>query len=589
MTQRLTGSESEPSVQEEIFKSLLRTPHRFVDEALQIHHAQLLKDPFLYGCLAVYGVIEGQCAIRDVQNVFVATLFVSDFPEHREAAWVMLQGLPPHRVEKVVRYLTGFSEVVKHTSQDKKPMPDQGMFGVSYERAKTRAGVEIPRVVTKVSKALRRHVGQVSELTVDTWRVRHDYFNRSLSRTAKNAVTTYLRFRENNRLLMEGAILRMRNPLKYLYAKIHLLPEGNEDGWVNQALFHGVEPEGSRLEAMKELIAETDPVKQSKIIVAAKLPYPLVRSLIKKTPSTTVASIMVMTPQEVLANQETLRRDGAFNNPEIKELLHSKLKEIKTAKKSRVDAFKGEIAAKAVAGLDADTKALLSDITDHQLKQHGSIGVSTMVLVDKSYSLQEAIEQGKRIAASLAQACGDKFAGCMVFDSNARMLRWTAKDGDITTYSAWQKKFKMVTANGGTNPADCLRAMIRSGTSVDQLVIVTDEDENVTGSFAEALGPYKEKFGHMPDIVITRLGHYACDKMSRTAKAVGAEVTVMDCTKTDNIALPNLIQLCSKKSVFDLVQEILELPLPTKTDWFSKQPVKRKTKKKKSDHPAMVL
>ncbi len=141
MTTRLIGSESEPSVQEEIFKTLLRTPHRSVDEVLSIHRAQLERDPFLYGCLAVYGVIEGQCAVRDLQDVFVATLFVSEFPEHREAAWVMFQDLPPYRAQRVVRYVTGYVEKIKHTSKDD-PMPPQE-FGLSYERAKTRKGVEM--------------------------------------------------------------------------------------------------------------------------------------------------------------------------------------------------------------------------------------------------------------------------------------------------------------------------------------------------------------------------------------------------------------------------------------------------------------
>ncbi|KKK96010.1 hypothetical protein LCGC14_2667060, partial [marine sediment metagenome] len=57
-----TASESQPSVQEEIFNSLLRTPHRSVDEFLEIHRTQLERDPFLYGCLATYAVHEGECA-----------------------------------------------------------------------------------------------------------------------------------------------------------------------------------------------------------------------------------------------------------------------------------------------------------------------------------------------------------------------------------------------------------------------------------------------------------------------------------------------------------------------------------------------
>jgi len=588
----LTGSETQPSVQEEIFKTLLRTPHRSVDEVLRIHFDQLQRDPYLYGCLAVYAVLEGQCAVRDLQDVFVATLFVSEFPEHREAAWVMFQDLPPYRAQRVVRYVTGYAEVVKHTSKDK-PMPAQGEYGVTYDRAKDRSGKEIARRVQKIGRKLRRHVGNMSELTIDTWLVKHECHKRPLNRVAKGAISQYLRTREENKELMEGAILRARGALKYLYAKAHLIPESDEDGWVNRALFHGEAPEGSRLDAMQKLIASTDPTEQAQIIMDAKLPFPVVQSLVETiTPSVLIALIDSMSPQELLANLAKLKREGAFNSPEIKELVQDKIQSVKKAKRGKVDAFKGEIAAEAVAELDDETKAMVSAVTDAQLKQHGQIGVPSMLLIDKSWSMEEAIKEGKRVGAALAQAAGDNFRGCYLFGSTARRLKWEKKDGDITQYSAWQQKLKMVRADGGTNLGACLTAMIKNGEDVDQIIILTDEGENGHPYFYEKLPEYKKQFGHLPEIVIVRLGgHDACDHVERTCKKAGAEVTVMDCTKTDKIALPNLIQLCSKKSIFDLIQEVLELPLPTKSEWIEKQTKKvsrSKKKVKRSGQPAMA-
>lgn len=591
----LTGSETQPSVQEEIFKTLLRTPHRSVDEVLRIHFDQLQRDPYLYGCLAVYAVLEGQCAVRDLQDVFVATLFISEFPEHREAAWVMLQGLPPHRAERVVRYVTGYAEIVTHTSKDG-PMPAQGEFGVSYERAKDRSGKEIARRVQKIGRRLRRHIGNVNELTIDKWLVKHECHKRPLNRVAKNAIFTYLRSREEDRNWMEGSILRSRNSMKYLYAKCHLVPEGRDDGWVNRALFHGEAPEGSRLDAQKKLIASTDPAEQAQIIMDAKLPFTVVQSLVKTvTPSVLIALIDSMSPQELLQSLAKLKREGAFSNPEIKELVQKKIQSIKRAKPGKVDAFKGEIAAEKVADLDDETKAMVSEVTDAQLKQHGKIGVPSMLLIDTSWSMERAIKEGKRVGATLAQASGDNFRGCYLFGSTARRVNWLASDGDITQYSAWQKKFKMVRADGGTNLGACLTAMIRNDEDVEQIIILTDEGENGHPYFYEKLPAYKERFGHLPEIIIVRLdGTDVCDKVERTCKQAGAEVTLMDCTKTDKIALPNLIRLCSKKSIFDLIQDVLDLPLPTKNDWLEKQKSSTsrasKTKTKKcSGQPAMAL
>ena len=50
----------------------------------------------------------------------------------------------------------------------------------------------------------------------------------------------------------------------------------------------------------------------------------------------------------------------------------------------------------------------------------------------------------------------------------------------------------------------------------------------------------------------------------------GFDVDVFDCTKTDKVALPNLVTLLSGKSVFDTIQDILELPLPTRDGYLQK-------------------
>jgi len=382
MTTTLPASESQPSVQEEIFKTLLRTPHRSVDEFLEIHAEQLKRDPFLYGCLATYAVHNGECAVRDIQDVFVATLFTSEFPEHREAAWVMLQDLPPYRVRRVVQYITGFAEVVTKTSLDS-AMPRQGQYGLSYERAnysrnhpdKALRGKQIPRKTKKLGRKLKQQLKtSVSEITIDEYLVKHKGLGKSMSRTLRSGVAQYLHLREEGELMMEGAILRARNALRYLYAKAHLLPGGSESSWINRCIFHNEAPEGSRIESLKKLIASNDPTEQAEIIMEARLPYPLVRSLVKTiTPSVLVALIDSMSPQELLANLASIKREGAFDNPEIKELVQEKLKKIKNAKKGKVDALKGETAAEAVESLDEETRTLVSEVTDSQMKKHGQI------------------------------------------------------------------------------------------------------------------------------------------------------------------------------------------------------------------------
>ncbi len=604
-----TASESQPSVQEEIFNSLLRTPHRSVDEFLEIHRTQLERDPFLYGCLATYAVHEGECAVRDTQDIFVATLFVSEFPEHREAAWHMLQDFPPYRARRVVQYITGWAKHITHTSEDK-PLSASGEHGVTYTRDKyskshsdkSLRGKDIVRQVKKIGRKLRdRMKTSAAEVTIDHWLVRHRGHGRTMNRVLRGAISNYLKYREENEEMMEGAIIRARAALRFLYAKAHLVPGGEDAHWLNRCLFHNEAPEGTRIEAMKKLIESNDPTEQAEIIMAAKLPYPVVRSLVKTvTPSVLIALIDAMSSQELLANLSAIKREGAFDNPEIKELIQSKIKDIQKVKRGKVDALKGTIAAEAVADLDEDTKKLVRDATDAQLKKHGRIGVATALIIDKSASMGKAIELGKQLGAAIGQAAGDKFAACYLFDYNPVRVRWTKADGDRGSFSAWNKKLAMHRCGGATNLGGVLRSMINEGVRAEQIVIITDEGENGKPTFSQLLPEYKAKFGVIPDIVIVRMGRHSDYNRGHVAKLceqAGATVASMDVADIDKISIPNLIQLLSRKSIFDLVQEILQLPLPTKQDWLDKQEVtkakrvrasarKVAKKSKKSGQPA---
>ena len=86
--------------------------------------------------------------------------------------------------------------------------------------------------------------------------------------------------------------------------------------------------------------------------------------------------------------------------------------------------------------------------------------------------------------------------------------------------------------------------------------------------FADRLGQYARKFNVDPNVVIIRVpGWDKCNKIERTLKGKGIDVDVIEIDSVDQIAIPNLINLLSRKSIFDLVQEILALNLPKREDW----------------------
>lgn len=584
------SNEQQQSVHQEMFKTLLRTPHRNGDETLAMHREQFKVDPNFYGKLAVWAVHHGNNVVRDVNEIFIATLFASPYPEHREAAYVMLQSLPPYQVTRVVQYVTGYDEVVKHVSTSPKPAPQSG-FGVTvsplrYGKRHPSAGKPVPRKTVKISKALYADLlgkGQIKagqkEYYVTSYFVKHTCLGQRTVRGAlRRAIRTYLRYREQpgNEGMLEGAMISAKSHMYGLYYRTNTVPGGSNDSWVNRFLFKNEIDEDNvhakRLVALQKLKDTDDPVRQAEIVVENRLPYQQVVSIFKKiTPTVLVALIEAMSPQELLSNLGSLKSRGAMENAEIKKLIEEKIKKIQETKSARIDALKGAAAAAAVGDLPDDIAKAAKAATDKQLKFHGDINSTTALLIDKSGSMTDAIEIGKQLAATIAQACREHALHVYMFDRMPTAIRWTDADGDITSKSAWDKKLKMFSAMGGTEPHNVLRGMVSNNTSVEQIVIVTDEGENNRGRFASELKVYEKHFGHLPNVVIVRVGgRYADDRMEKSMKAAGVDVEVLVCEKTDAIAIPNLLRMLSRKSIFDLVLEISMLPLLDRETWDKK-------------------
>ncbi|HEU5098213.1 MAG TPA: hypothetical protein VFU22_04305, partial [Roseiflexaceae bacterium] len=87
---------TELDVRIQILNSFLTTPHGKLADLATVHTGALDRDPLFYGHLAAWYAGRGE--VRDHKVLFVAHLLTSDFPELREAGWMLLQKLPPHMV-----------------------------------------------------------------------------------------------------------------------------------------------------------------------------------------------------------------------------------------------------------------------------------------------------------------------------------------------------------------------------------------------------------------------------------------------------------------------------------------------------------
>ncbi|HET9221095.1 MAG TPA: hypothetical protein VFO07_01260 [Roseiflexaceae bacterium] len=468
---------TELDVRIHILNSFLATPHGKLADMAPLHSAALDRDPLFYGHLAVWHASRGE--VRDHKVLFVAHLLTSDFPELREAGWMLLQKLPPH------------------------------MVAAALDHAKRAIG-KAPRML-------------------------------------KSAVTSYLRALESSAERFDRAALRGKQDLKHLYASLRIAPSPR----AQRILFEEQPPSGSPLLALKQLARAAEPAEQARIIVEQRIPYPIAAGALKTlTPAVLVALIDVMTPQEAINHLAALKRRGAFDHPEVKALIEAKLKAAE--RDSRVSTLKATRALANVA-LDESTEALLTEVTDKRVAAITQIARPTALFVDKSSSMTQAIDVAKEVAALISAVCTD--FRVLAFDTEAFAV---AAEG--AERSAWERAFRMVKANGSTSIGAPLAKLARERHYVEQVVIITDMGENSAPLFHDAYGQYARELGVAPNVTIVAVGG-SDQRFLNRLREQAIPLTVWE-FKGDHYSLPNLLPLLALPSRAELVEQVMEVPLP---------------------------
>ncbi|HLK54941.1 MAG TPA: hypothetical protein VKU00_00165 [Chthonomonadaceae bacterium] len=371
-------------------------------------------------------------------------------------------------------------------------------------------------------------------------------------RSTRTAVRRYLTLRERDAHRFDRAALRGRDAMKHLYATLHIKPGGRAD----KILFKAEAPPNSLAAVLKLVAQAKTPEEQARLIVTHDLPFTVAVGTIKRiTPVVLVALVNAMSPQEVINNLGALKARGALDHADLKALIDGKLAE--AAKHGRVSALKAQVASEAVA-LDAETTEKLRQVTNAQIKKRGTITRATALFVDKSSSLEDAIELGKRVAALVA---GISTAGLVVyaFDSMPYPLQASGKE-----LTHWERAFQGVKANGSTSIGAPLEAMRLKRQRVEQIIIVTDEGENTSPYFVDAYEAYRKDLGSAPSVVLVKVGQ-ATDHVERQLQARQIPLETFTFAG-DYYGLPNLVPLLTRPSRLELLLEIMETPLPVRTD-----------------------
>lgn len=503
----MTTVDKEQDARLNILNTLLTTPHRGLSNVHPIHNEIINSDPLFYGHLASWYFNNGE--VRDHKEVFIVNLCLSNFDQsHREAGLAMLSELPPYQVQRVVDFI--------HGSKKTKKMKDN----------KTKEVIEVTEEFGLF---------------------------KNVPRSVKTEITRYLREREADAVWFDSSVMSARKALKRLYAVLHIPPSDR----AQSILFDDNPPEDSSLAAIKQIRSAKDPSEQAKIIIDNKIPYRVASSIITDmTPTVLFALIKSMSDQELINNIGSLRTRGAFDNPKLKELLSDRLKDAKKGK--NIAAMKSLVAAKA-SGASDDIQKQLEDVADTQVKSKGRIKRSTALLIDKSGSMDKAIELGKQIS-SLISAIMDDDLYVYAFDVMPYEIK--PKDKDLAD---WDKAFAGINAGGGTSCGAGIVALTKHSQRVEQIVMVTDEGETSSPPFLASYLDYAKKMDVRPHVIFVKVRGLFPTKTMLEEKCKNNDITydVYD-FKGDYYSLPNLIPFLIRPSKLDLLMDIMDYPLPTR-------------------------
>ncbi len=210
----------------------------------------------------------------------------------------------------------------------------------------------------------------------------------------------------------------------------------------------------------------------------------------------------------------------------------------------------------AAADVSTDIREQLEQVADAQVKAKGRIKRPTALLVDKSASMHEAIELGKRIGAMISAICESELYA-YAFDTLAYPI-----DSRGSDLADWEAAFRGITASNATAIGAPLVAMARKQQYVEQLILITDEGENSHPRFIEALSQYRAGMKAEPNICLVRTPGGA-DILERQLRERQIPVDVFP-FNGDYYSLPNLVPMLSRPSRMELLMEIMEYELPVR-------------------------
>ena len=376
-------------------------------------------------------------------------------------------------------------------------------------------------------------------------------------RQLRRLVESYLHEKEQDKGWDHLAI-QHRGTLKELYSLAHAKPEKERTNVVlygrNFDKTKAPLPKGSVFEVVANL-KNMSPTEAAGSIMKYRIPFLIAMGALgakAKEPDLVLALIGAMSATELTTNVKMLEKLGLKTNPALRGAFDAALAKAATSKKNTL---KTTQAVEAVQ--DEGLKEKLRGLQAKQIAAAGGPDGDWVILIDKSGSMNHAIETGCHVAGAMTQFIKGK-VGLIFFDTSPMAV-------DVTGLSLDQikKATRHFTANGGTSIGCGLNRMLVEKVAVDGIVIVSDGGDNTAPLFSDVYPKYAKFVDKDVPVYFYQLSGET-DKLTPTMQRAGIEMQTFDLrgSKLDYYSIPNTVKTL-RSNQYSLVEEILSTPLLT--------------------------
>lgn len=372
------------------------------------------------------------------------------------------------------------------------------------------------------------------------------------NRQVRKAVEHYLRTLEKDTRRFDGAVRVARKPLHHMYEFYHIKPSPR----AQTVLFDRETPPGE-VDPVQMLRDAKSPEEQARIIMDHNIPYRQATSALKAmTPAIWVALIQTMTPVEAVNARASIERSGILQDDRIRGIYEDKLRKASESDRVSVSHLKERKSAK---GTDKSVEAVTQDVRQQKVDKGAKITVDTVICVDVSGSMEDAIEISKRLCPMVASIC-DASLWVYCFNNVAWELKYEGN-----TLADFERAFEMIRADGQTSLGAALQKCVDDGHVPEQAVYVTDQMENTRPVLVDV---YNSLISKGTDVRFTFITIGGQPLVASALEAAMADVVDYNISpRMDQSAwyaeLENIVPLLTKGGYADLVNSIMELELPS--------------------------